>query len=215
VEPAPQRRTRKLAAEHRELARARIRRAAGEVIARRGFNATIEEIAEASGVSPRTVFRHFPSHDLLIAEGVKEMFSGLARPIEGLPDRAEDFDGWLHGLSLEIHTRLDRILGRAFWDIRAPEPHNPDTLAQTLESQRLRLRWITSTAAKAWRSAGGTGEPPRHVVELFALFLSAFTTQALATEFGNTPEQTAAVTASTLKVVLVQAVQDQRRAPSM
>ena len=127
------------------------------MIARRGFDATIEEIAEASGVSPRTVFRHFPSHDLLIAEGVKEMFSELARPIEGLPDGPKISTAGSTGCRWRSHG-LDRILGRAFWDIRAPEPHNPDTMAQTLESQRLRLRWITSTAAEAWR-AGGTGEP--------------------------------------------------------
>jgi AcrR family transcriptional regulator len=180
------------------------------VIARRGFDATIEEIAEASGVSPRTIFRHFPSHDLLIAEGVKEMFADLAQPIEGLPDPDTDLVGWLEGLSLEIHSRLATILGRAFWDIRAPEPHNPDTLAQTVESQRLRLRWVLSTAAQAWHGAGGTGDPPQHVIELFGLFLSAFTTQALATEFGNTPQQTAAMTASTLLVVLVAAVEAQR-----
>jgi AcrR family transcriptional regulator len=211
VEPPSERRPKKLATEHRELAQARIRSAAREVIARRGFDATIEEIAEASGVSPRTIFRHFPSHDLLIAAGVKEMFAGLARPIEGLPDSATDLGGWLEGLSLEIHTRLATILGRAFWDIRAPEPHNPDTLAQTLESQRLRLQWVLSTAAEAWRGAGGTGEPPQQVIDLFALFLSAFTTQALATEFGRTPQQTAALTAATLQIVLAAAVEAQRR----
>ena len=47
-----------LAEEQRQLTRSRIRRAAMQVVARRGFDATVEEIARVSGVSPRTIFRH-------------------------------------------------------------------------------------------------------------------------------------------------------------
>jgi AcrR family transcriptional regulator len=46
-----------LAEERQQLTRSRIRRAAMEVVARRGFDATVEEIAEVSGVSPRTIFQ--------------------------------------------------------------------------------------------------------------------------------------------------------------
>src|SRR5579863_2390420 len=56
-----------LAEERRDLTRCRIRQAAMEVIAQRGFNATVEEIAQRSGVSPRTIFRHYATHDRLIA----------------------------------------------------------------------------------------------------------------------------------------------------
>lgn len=45
-----------LAEERQQLTQARIRRAAMEVVARRGFDATVDEIAEVSGVSPRTIF---------------------------------------------------------------------------------------------------------------------------------------------------------------
>jgi AcrR family transcriptional regulator len=65
------------AEERQQLTRSRIRRAAMEVVARRGFDATVEEIAEVSCVSARTIFRHFVSHDRLIAETVRDMFRGL------------------------------------------------------------------------------------------------------------------------------------------
>ena len=41
-----------LAEERRELTHSRIRQAAMEVVAQRGFDATVEEIAERSGVAP-------------------------------------------------------------------------------------------------------------------------------------------------------------------
>src|SRR5271170_114401 len=85
-----------LADEKRELTQARIAQAAMEVVARRGFDATVEEIAQLSGVSPRTIFRHYVSHDRLIAETVKDMFEACGRyPIEGLPRLVDDVDGWI------------------------------------------------------------------------------------------------------------------------
>jgi AcrR family transcriptional regulator len=206
-EPSPS-----LADQQQQLTRSRILRAAREALAQKGFDATVEEIAEASGVSPRTIFRHYPSRDQLIAAAAKEMFEVLVRPIEGLPNPATDLDGWLEALSLQIHTRLANVLGRAFWDIRVPNPNEPDTSAQSRAGLRFRVRGVTGIATEAWQAAGGMGEPPEPLIKVFGLFCSAFTTQALASDFGHTPEQTAALTAHTLKVLLVKAVEEQRRA---
>ena len=96
-----------------------------EVVARRGFGATVDEIAKVSGVSPRTVFRHYASHDLLIATTVKDMYEASGqRPIENLPTPDADLEGWIDGLAVTIHTRNAEILGDAFWDIHAPR-HTP------------------------------------------------------------------------------------------
>jgi len=64
-----------------------------EVVARRGFDATIAEIAEVSGVSGRTIIRHYVSHDQLIAATVTDMFEAC-----GLPRRSVDFDRWVKSL---------------------------------------------------------------------------------------------------------------------
>src|SRR5579864_5305691 len=115
-----------LADEQRELTRARIRRAAMKVVARRGFDATVDEIAEVSGVSPRTIFRHYLSHDRLIAETVRDMFeeSGrypdagsprdvddLATWIDTLPQHVDDVDRWLEALAVTVHTRMAEVFG--------------------------------------------------------------------------------------------------------
>ena len=68
-----------LADEQKQLTRDRIRRAAMVVVARRGFDATVEEIARESGVSPRTIFRHYATQGSLILATVKDMFEACGR----------------------------------------------------------------------------------------------------------------------------------------
>jgi len=214
-----------LAEEQRVLTRARIRRAAMEVVARRGFDATVDEIAQVSGVSPRTIFRHYASHDRLIAETVRDMFEAcgrypdvgsprdvddLASWIDNLPQQVADVDGWLEALAVTIHTRMAEVFGTAFWDIYAPPRSGSAALAEVAElCQAYRLRGMHYMAALAWRSAGGVGEPSEDLMLAFALHLSAHTTQALMVDFDRTPAQIGALTADILKVLLHRAVEMQ------
>ncbi len=134
-----------------------------EVVARRGFGATVDEIAKVSGVSPRTVFRHYANHDLLIATTVRDMYEASGqRPITNLPTPDKDLDGWIDGLAVTIHTRNAEILGRAFWDIHAPR-HSPSRELSELDTFRrqYRTRGVHHLATIAWTTAGGTGAPPR------------------------------------------------------
>jgi AcrR family transcriptional regulator len=197
-----------------------------EVVARRGFDATVDEIAQVSGVSPRTIFRHYESHDRLIAETVRDMFEASGRYpdvgsprdvhdldtwIDSLPQLVDDVDGWLEALAVTIHTRMAEVFGNAFWDIYAPPRPGSEALAQVAELCRVyRLRGMHYMAALAWRSAGGTGEPPDDLTLTFALHLSAHTTQALMADFDQTPAQIGALTADILKTLLRRAVQAQR-----
>lgn len=219
-----------LAEEHQQLTRSRIRQAAMEVVARRGFDATVDEIAELSGVSPRTVFRHYATHDRLIAATVRDMFEASGRYplkslprlvddlegwIEGLPRRVEDLDAWLEGLAVTVHTRNARVFGEAFWDIHGPNCTASPELAEVAAlRRRYRLRGIEYLVALAWHSAGGEGEPPEFLHDAFALHLSAFTTQALMVDFDQTPAQIGALTARTLRTLLAQAIQERRAAPA-
>ncbi len=201
-----------LAEEQKQLTRDRIRRAAMEVVARRGFDATVDEIARTSGVSPRTIFRHYASHDRLIVSTARDMFAACGRrPIEGLPPPDRDLDGWLEGLAVTIHTRNAEILGEAFWDIHAPDGGSSGALAEVAALRReSRRRGVAYLVGVAWRTAGGADEPPEDLVSAFALHFSAFTTQALMIDFDRSPAQIGALTADTLKVLLRRAVQTQR-----
>ncbi len=211
-----------LAAERQELTRTRIRRAAMAAVAQHGFNTTVEQIAELSGVSPRTIFRHYGSHDRLIAETVRDMFEAcgrypdvgsprdvedLAAWIDGLPQHVDDVDAWLEALAVTIHTRMAEVFGFAFWDIYAPPRPGSEALAEVAELCRAyRLRGMHYMAALAWRSAGGEGEPPEEVTLAFALHLSAHTTQALMTDFGCSPTRVGLLCARILQTILHQAV---------
>src|SRR5580658_9717249 len=160
-----------LAQEQSQLTRSRIRQAAMEVVAHRGFDATVDEIAQVSGVSPRTIFRHYQSHDRLIAETVRDMFEAagrypdvgsprevedLATWIDGLHRHVDDVDSWLETLAVTIHTRMAEVFGIAFWDIYAPPRPGSEALAEVAELCRVyRLRGMPYMAALAWRSAGG------------------------------------------------------------
>jgi len=184
-----------------------------EVVARQGFDATVAEIAEASGVSPRTIFRHYASHDQLILATVKDMCEACGRkPIEGLPSPTDDLDGWIEGVALTIHTRNAEIFGEAFWDIHAPSRNASGVLAEVdALRHESRTRGVQFLASLAWRKAGGTGEPPQDLVLAFALNFSAFTTQALMIDFDQSPAQIGALTAEIVKVLLRSAVQAQCR----
>jgi len=184
-----------------------------EVVARQGFDATVAEIAEASGVSPRTIFRHYANHDQLILATVKDMCEACGRkPIEGLPSPTDDLDGWIEGVALTIHTRNAEIFGEAFWDIHAPSRNASGVLAEVdALRHESRTRGVQFLASLAWRKAGGTGEPPQDLVLAFALNFSAFTTQALMIDFDQSPAQIGALTAEIVKVLLRSAVQAQCR----
>jgi AcrR family transcriptional regulator len=197
--------------EQRELTRSRIRHAAMEVVARRGFDATVDEIARVSGVSPRTIFRHYASRDRLIVSTVKDMFDACGRPMEGVPGPSDDVDGWIEGLGRTIHTRNAEILGESFWDIHAPSRNASAVLSEVDALRReSRVRGVHYLAILAWQKAGGTGEPPDALVSAFALNFSAFTTQALMVDFDQTPAQIGALTADILKELLRRAVDAQR-----
>jgi len=196
-----------LAEEQRDLTRARIRQATKEVVALRGFNATVDEIAQLSGVSARTVFRHYATHDRLIAATVKDMYFGW---IEDLPLPGNDLDGWIEDLAVTVHTGTAYVVGAAFWDIHAPRANASEVLSE-MDAQRrdFRVRGMQTLVKVVWRMAGGTGEPPEDLVLAFALNLSAFATQALMVDFDQTPAQIGALTADILKMLLWRAIEAQ------
>ncbi len=62
------------------------------------------------------------------------------------------------------------------------------------------------------RSAGGVGEPPEDLTLAFAMHLSAHSTQALISDFDQTPAKIGALTADILRTLLRRAVQAQHSA---
>lgn len=195
-----------LAEEQRDLARARILRAAGAVLARRGLAATVDDIAEVAGVNRRTVFRHFATRDSLLAEAIREAIRRYAVKLP-IPPSGGDLRAWLLELLLVVH-RLNAANGRVYWELAVLAPDGlPEELARVAaERQESRTRFAVAVTARMWRARGGRGRPPAWLTDAVAVHLSGFTTQSLTGDFGRTPEEVARVSAQVLEAALAAAL---------
>jgi len=195
-----------LADEQRRLTQRRILEGARTVIAKEGFDATVEEIAEAAGVSPRTVFRQFLTRDKLLEAAIVDMYETLSAPIEG-PDPAVDLDGWLLAFLRAAHVRNREILGNAFWELHWPKKNSPEVVENVRGlRQRYRKIWMDWLAAEAWKAAGGTGERPELLVRAFSFYTSGFTTRSLDVDCGFDADASATFCARMLKFLIVDLV---------
>lgn len=185
----------------RDLARARILRAAGQVLATRGLTATMDDVAEVAGVNRRTVFRHYTTRDGLFAQAI---LAGVHRYGQQLPTAPEhgDLRAWLRELLVVTH-RLNADNGRVFWEIAAlPIDGLSAELAQAAhESRKARNSFAVKVTGRLWQ-AGGSGKPPRWLVDAVAVQLSGFTTQSLSGDLGRSPEDVADVAARVIEAVV-------------
>ncbi len=194
-----------LADEQRDVARARILRAAGTVLAQRGLAATVDDVAEAAGVNRRTVFRHFATRDGLFASAIRE---GVRRYAVHLPPAPEDDDlrDWLLDLLLVTH-RLNARNGRIYWELAVPADDLSGELAAAAAERRdSRQRFAVGVTVRIWQARGGAGEPPEWLVDAVAVHLSGFTTQSLAGDFDRSPDEVARVSARVLEAALAAAL---------
>jgi AcrR family transcriptional regulator len=195
-----------LAGEQREVAQARILRAAGVALAARGLAATVDDVAEAAGISRRTIFRHFATRDALFVTVIR---AGIRRYAEQIPapPAGDDLRGWLPDL-LAVTHRLNARNGRVFWDlvgVRAADL-SADLAMVAAECRDSRNRFAAWVTELMWRARGGTGPPPPWLVDAVAVQLSGFTTQSLGGDLGRTPEQVAHVSARVIEAALASAL---------
>jgi AcrR family transcriptional regulator len=197
-----------LAEEQRELAQARILRAAGSVLATRGLAATIDDVAGAAGVSRRTIFRHFATRDALFVTVIR---AGVRRYAEQIPPppAGSDLRGWLPEL-LAVTHRLNTRNGRVFWDLVGLQAAGGSgELAMAADECRdSRNRFAASVTELLWRARHARGQPPQWLVDAVAVQLSGFTTQSLAGDLGRSPDEVAIVSARVIEAALTAALRD-------
>lgn len=191
-----------LADEQREVAQLRIVRAAGAVLAARGLAATVDDVAEAAGVSRRTIFRHFATREALFVTVIR---AGIRRYAEQIPapPSGEDLRDWLPEL-LAVTHRLNARNGRVFWDlvgVQAADLSGELALAAE-ECRESRNRFAASVTGLLWRSRRGPGGPPQWLVDAVSVQLSAFTTQSLAGDLDRSPDEVALVSARVIDAAL-------------
>jgi AcrR family transcriptional regulator len=196
-----------LADEQRDLARARITRAARKVLAERGLATTVDEVAAVAGVSRRTVFRHFATREGLFAAAIEEGLQAYADHIPHPPDDG-DVGEWLLDVLLAAH-RLNARNGRIYWELAAFEPELTGELAAAAADRRQRRKqFAANVTARMWRARGGRGRPPAWLVDAVAVHLSGFTTRSLGGDFDRTPDDVARVSARVIEAALDRALQE-------
>lgn len=193
-----------LAEAMRDLAQTRIIHAARVALAKRGLATTVDEVAEAAGVSRRTVFRHFATRDRLLAAGIREGLRSYRDQIPPIPDG--DLDGWLLDLLVVMH-RINARNGRVYWELSALAPElTGDLAAVAAERRDARKRFARRVTIALWQARGGRGRPPVWLTDTVAVHLSGFTTQSLAGDFDRTPDDVARVSARVIEASLTAAL---------
>jgi len=191
-----------LGEETRAVVRARIVQGAAKALAAGGFDTTVDDIAVVAGVGRRTVFRHFATHDEVLAAAMAEMLASYDRLMPGPPAPGADLETWLRETAVTLHDLNSRLMGRAFWDMNVERPG-----ISPAERDRRRVGYATQIARYAWHAADGLGRPPSWVVDAFALQLSGFATNCLA---AYNAEKAGRVSARVLTAVLATALAEEQ-----
>lgn len=130
---------------------------AGRTFAELGPDASLNRIAQAAGVGPGTLYRHFPSRRELLAAVLEDRITALCARADELaaepPDAA--LTAWLRAFL--DHARTNQGLGGAFW---AEPPGDLDCHARIRAAAR-------SVLARAQRD--GTARPDLSVPDLLQL----------------------------------------------
>ncbi|SEO82372.1 TetR/AcrR family transcriptional regulator [Trujillonella endophytica] len=160
-------------------------------VVRHGLDATMEELAAASGLSRRTLFRMFASRERLIGAAFEAGFADLAQE---LPAYDGDLERWVAALCRTAH-QLNASHGPGYWEFTS-RADLPAELAASQHQRRLLQRATARDLADTmWRAAGRDGAPADTLVACVGAHLSAHFTAAVTTDLGSTWEAAAEIAA--------------------
>ena len=146
-----------------------------------GLAVTMDDIAEAAGVSRRTLFRHFESRERLVAEALE---AGIQLYGESLPPFEGDWKTWLRQLCDAVH-KTQAGYGPGYWELTS-RTDLPLEIAAVEERRGVRRRRAMERIADhLWQEAGGVGVPPPQVIAVVGAHLSARFTAAVTNDVGQ------------------------------
>lgn len=154
-------------------------RAATRALVDRGFDATVDDVAQLAGVSRRTVFRYFATRDDLLATAI---LAGVPAFDANLPkydhDHDTDWRSWVSALCGIIHG-MNGDFGRMLWDLMTRHDRSERLSAAAEEIDRYRRKRNDNVAVTLWHALGCTGRPAAGMLHTVNAHLSPYFTIAV------------------------------------
>lgn len=123
--------------------------AAAAAFAESGLDAQVEDIARRAGVGVGTLYRHFPTKDVLVAALAEEHFERLAETVEAALEEGAD-DGW-ESFTATIWHIADTVAADVAWcEIVGGHP----TAAESASGGEHRLAAATSALLARAQESG-------------------------------------------------------------
>ncbi|CUU56970.1 regulatory protein, tetR family [Parafrankia irregularis] len=169
---------RPLAEAKRQAALDHVLTAARRFVIENSLDATMDQLAEASGVSRRTLFRLFGTREKLIASGFRTAMDAYLRE---LPAYEGGTEHWLRATCEAAH-RMNDSIGPGYWELASRSELPPDLAAvqaDLLHQWHSRISEITQTL---WQASGGGQDPPAKLVTTVSAHLSSHFTAAVVTD---------------------------------
>jgi AcrR family transcriptional regulator len=187
----------------KSLTRYRVLRSTRPLLAERGLSVSMDDIAEAAGVSRRSLFRHFDSRNALIADALESSFEIFGGELREALVAEGDLRDWLAALTRRLLV-AQRSAGVAFWQLTSSADGElpPEFEAVNQRRRTNRERLTEAVANTAWGRAGGRAPCPTVVMDAVALTFSTFTTHSLLEDYDIGVDRVVEVVVTVLTAVI-------------
>lgn len=164
-----------------------------------GIEVTMNQVADAVGVSRSSLFRLFGSREALIAAAFGLAIDQMTASVPAFDPT--DVEGSLRSFCQERH-KVNMRTGPGFW-VLASGTDLPPELVPIDKRRRNAVRTVaTATAANLWRAAGGPGSPPKPFVATVGIHVSTHFTMAAVYDIGETWKTAAELAYSAIRASL-------------
>ena len=173
------------------------------LLATLGLSLTMDQIADSSGISRRSLFRYFESRDALVCSAIESAMADYEEELVSLVAADGALDDWLVRVIEHTH-RSHLAAGLAIWQLTgtADDQLTPELRAVNERRRTMRRRVTRQLTERAWTGAGGTGAPPDVVAEVMAMAMSNFTTRSLVVDMGQSIDDVARFSAAIIVAVI-------------
>ncbi|MGH3582960.1 MAG: TetR/AcrR family transcriptional regulator [Mycobacterium sp.] len=163
---------------------------ARRLVLQTGLDVTMDQLAETTGVSRRTLFRLFDTREKLVGAAFEAGMGGYVRQLPEYGAYPGDPARWLRATCDTAH-RMNATIGPGFFELASRRDLPPD-LAAAERLRRVEFRGAMAEITRTlWHATGGDGEPPSALNTTVTAHLSPHFTAALVVD-ANRDWQTAA-----------------------